>query len=73
MSKLNAHFEKMQGMATQYLMPATYVALYGMMATHDDHGLRDKLFIADMIYMLDGPEQRDAQTLPASPDEGGAA
>lgn len=62
LGRLNAHVETMQGMCSRYLEPAVYDALNGMFATERDvAGIRDKLFIADMIYMLDGPEQCEAQ------------
>lgn len=62
MSKLHAHFKEMQGMCSRYLEPAVYVALNGMTAKGEgDAAMRDKLFISDMIWMLDGSEQREAQ------------
>ena len=64
MSKLLAHFNAMQDMATRYLIPEPYVARDGRRS--DEHngektGVRDNLFAGDMIYMLDGPEQRAAE------------
>lgn len=59
---LNAHVERMQQIVVGYLVPEPYMATNGMMASaKDDQTMRDKLFISDMIYMLDGPEQREAQ------------
>lgn len=60
---LNAHFEKMQAMCMRYLMPEPYTDLQGEVAHQAEFARahRDCLFIGDMIYMLDGPEQREAQ------------
>lgn len=64
MSKLLEHFKRMQAMALAYILPAApYVDRDGKRS--DDHGgekrgVRDNLFANDMIYMLDGPEQREA-------------
>jgi hypothetical protein len=58
---LNAHFEKMQDMCRRYLEPnGFYVSIDGEKWEGPPADL-DALFIADMIYMLDGPEQREAQ------------
>ena len=59
MNKLLAHFEKMQDMARRYIMPEPYVERDGNKVNVAT--LRDDAFIRDMIYMLDGPEQREAQ------------
>lgn len=59
MDKLRAHFERMQHMAARYLEPIPYRGLGGVTGFQGD--VRDKLFIQDMIEMLDGPEQREAQ------------
>lgn len=61
--KLHAHFEKMQAMCMRYLMPEPYTDLQGETAHQAEFARahRDRLFIGDMIYMLDGPEQREAQ------------
>lgn len=58
MSDLHAHFQKMQRMATAYLEPGPYIDRVGRewRGMDDIHG-----FVADMIWMPDGPEQREAQ------------
>jgi hypothetical protein len=71
MSKLLEHFKRMQDMAARYILPneVPYVDRDGKASTspdvagqNDPHGnIRRKLFENDMIYMLDGPEQREAQ------------
>lgn len=65
MSKLHDHFEAMQAMVVRYLIPEPYTSQAPgcTPASHDkgDTVARDNLFIADMIYMLDGPEQRAAE------------
>lgn len=58
--KLHDHCAKMQRMASAYLEPGPYRGLSGEVASLAP--ARDKLFIADMIYLLDGPEQREAQS-----------
>jgi len=65
------HVETMQRMATAYLVPEAYTDLSGNRViepdrNHADHikqelrNERAKAFASDMIYMLDGPEQRAA-------------
>lgn len=65
MTKLLDHFIRMQEMCTAYLTPEPYTTMIpgATPTTHDtgDEHARDQLFIGDMIYMLDGPEQREAQ------------
>lgn len=56
--QLLSHFKRMQEMATSYIQPEPYVDNEGR--THTD-SFKDDAFIGDMIYMLDGPEQREAQ------------
>lgn len=59
MTKLYDHFNYMTGLACAYITPEPYVDLRGM--RHDDNSAGKKeAFIHDMIYMLDGPEQREA-------------
>lgn len=61
---LEAHFEKMQEMATRYLMPEPYIDRDGnssKVAIGSDKPVRDAMFANDILYMLDGPEQRAAQ------------
>jgi hypothetical protein len=66
MNKLHAHFKRMQAMATAYITPERYTTMVpGAIPTSHDEGdveARNELFIVDMIYMLDGPEQREAET-----------
>jgi hypothetical protein len=54
MNKLQAHFKKMQAAAASYLEPRPVDP--GQL-TEDPDGA----FISQMIYMLDGPEQRAAE------------
>ncbi len=65
MTKLEDHFVRMQEMSTRYLMHLEpYIDREGnssKVALGSDQAVRDRLFTQDMIYMLDGPEQRDAQ------------
>lgn len=58
-NKLLEHFKRMQSMAEQYIMPEAYRSHSGLIATSDDH--ENVLFANDMLYMLDGPEQREAE------------
>jgi hypothetical protein len=59
------HFKRMQEMATSYLTPEPYTTMIpgATPVTHDDDDTeaRTELFVNDILYMLDGPEQRDAQ------------
>lgn len=56
--KLLDHFKRMQDMATRYLQPEVYVDLEGREQTDS---FKADAFVDDIIYMLDGPEQREAQ------------
>lgn len=58
MRKLLAHLEAMQIMATAYICPLQYRDRNGLAAINHDEA--NKLFANDMVYMLDGPEQREA-------------
>jgi hypothetical protein len=59
-SPLHSHVETMQVLASGYLTPGPYMShTEGRHLTADAD--RDAAFIGDMIYMLDGPEQRAAQ------------
>ncbi len=64
-AKLAAHFENMQDMARRYIEPLTaYVDRDGKRSDDiegEKQSVRSDLFAGDMIYMLDGPEQREAQ------------
>jgi len=53
MNRLPKHFERMQEMAARYLEPGGYIL--------GSERSQATAFIDDMIYMLDGPEQRKAQ------------
>jgi len=55
--RLCSHIETMQGMASRYLEPTAYKDLGGHHAGLNPAD-RDYAFICDIIYMLDGPEQR---------------
>ena len=67
MSKLNDHFEAMQEMCCRYLEPnGYYIDREGTIWRGDD--VEPSAFISDMIYMLDGPEQREAQEAAAIVD-----
>jgi hypothetical protein len=66
MTKLEQHFQRMQDMAARYILPQDqpYVDREGntsKVASGSDQSVRDRLFANDMLYMLDGPEQRAAQ------------
>lgn len=58
-SKLLVHFRKMQRMMVRYLEPVPYVDRAGTSHTASDES---DAFISDMIWMLDGPEQREAES-----------
>jgi hypothetical protein len=61
--KLLAHFKRMQVQVASYLEPAQYVPFHGGPCQLNMNAAEEKgRFIEDMIYMLDGPEQREAQT-----------
>lgn len=55
----NAHISRMQDMMVAYVTPGTYQEQTGgsSFATEGDPA-QHFLFACDMIYMLDGPEQR---------------
>lgn len=57
--KLLDHFKRMQEMATAFIMPESYTDHEGTVHEADED--RVNAFGGDMIYMLDGPEQRAAQ------------
>lgn len=62
MSKLLEHFKRMQVQVASYLEPAQYVPFHGGPCKLDMNAAEEKArFIDDMIYMLDWPEQREAQ------------
>jgi len=59
MNKLQAHFARMQEMASRYLEPGPYVDRDGV--KWKSRAAQHVGFINDMLYSLDGPEQREAQ------------
>jgi hypothetical protein len=68
MSKLLQHFKWMQDRAASFIEPGPYADLDGN-SFDTDVGQRIA-FAGDMIYMLDGPEQREAEGAPFEPGEG---
>lgn len=62
MNKLLDHFKRMQAMASRYLEPGAYTDIDGNEYNYDKRGGKSSAFIHDLIYMLDGPEQREAET-----------
>lgn len=65
MSKLLDHFKAMQSMAGRYLEPGPYTPISPNNPIRPepiaDTAKAQEAFVNDMIYMLDGPEQREAQ------------
>jgi hypothetical protein len=61
MSKLREHFNEMQKLAERYLHPGGYVSRDGRRFVDPDQAAR--VFASDVIYMLDGPEEREALRL----------
>lgn len=64
MTKLLKHFEAMQTACAAYVCPDPYMPLHGHpegAPPYVSEASRDRAFANDMIYMLDGPEQREAQ------------
>lgn len=57
------HFKRMQEMASDYIIPEPYISHTGAYASDhlSESEKRNSLFGADMVYMLDGPEQREAE------------
>ena len=55
------HMHKMQDMAGMYLQPGDYTDIEGKTFMGDKLGGKSTAFVNDMIYMLDGPEQREAE------------
>lgn len=60
MITLKQHFEKMQDMSRRYIEPIDYVDRDGYISGNSSSEERHA-FLGDIIYMLDGPEQREAQ------------
>lgn len=61
MSEAAQHFERMTDRVRHYLPPGPYTDFKGEHTAKDnDQEGKDALFINDMIYLLDGPEQRAA-------------
>ncbi len=65
MNKLLEHFKRMQECVSAYIEPAPYVArtgdTAGETATLAQSNYRNMLFMDDIIYLADGPEQREAE------------
>lgn len=64
MNKLLEHFKRMQECAARYLEPNDeYIDRRGIRHSDVSSGedVESKAFACDMIYMLDSPEQREAQ------------
>jgi hypothetical protein len=59
-TKLELHFEKMQDMMVRYIEPTGLYTNREGVSVREIHSA--EAFISDMIYMLDGPEQREAQS-----------
>lgn len=61
---LNSHIETMQSQMVQYLEPKGYTSFdRKTIAFEKDKPAQSEMFINDMIWLLDGPEQRKAQKL----------
>lgn len=65
MKALLNHFKKMQTCVANYLPPESYTPQFGEAAGLDSYpegtSAKDDAFVNDMIYALDGPEQRAAE------------
>lgn len=66
MNKLLQHFKRMQDCAARYILPNdnAYIDVEGIddrVAVGSSQPVRNRLFANDMLYLLDGPEQREAQ------------
>lgn len=63
--KLVNHFRRMQTAAENLIRPDSYSPQFGEMAgvaSYEDQSREErKAFVGDMLYALDGPEQREAQ------------
>ena len=75
--KLLKLIEAMQSQCRQYVEPSGYTSFdRKRIAFERDQEAKDSLFTNDMIYLLDGPEQREAESfaraalLKASPRAG---
>jgi NTP pyrophosphatase (non-canonical NTP hydrolase) len=55
------HMHKMQDMAGMYLQPGDYTDIEGKTFMGDKLGGKSTAFVNDVLYMLDGPEQRAAE------------
>lgn len=59
---MNRHLEAMQNQCAQYLESGGYTAFdRKSIAFENEQEAQTKMFVSDMIYLLDGPEQREAQ------------
>jgi hypothetical protein len=61
LNKLQAHFKRMQQMATAYLTPEPYQSPIRPQLIVGTEADDKELFVSDMISLLDGPEQRAAE------------
>lgn len=60
---LLSHLRVMQNMAQSYVTPGPYVAINGERVEGEEQAVeRNKLFATDILYLLDGPEQRFAES-----------
>ena len=66
MRKLLDHFKKMQGLTADYISPGPYTSLNGDTHTED---CAAEAWQNDIIKLLDGAEQREAQREAESADE----
>ncbi|MEO1169640.1 MAG: hypothetical protein AAFW97_13110 [Pseudomonadota bacterium] len=57
------HFREMQDMCARWLQPEPYKDRDGVVWPHGSH----EAFVNDMIWMLDGPEQRAAEQALSTP------
>lgn len=62
---LSDHFREMQGMCSRFLQPEPYTDREGVVWS----AAAPEGFLGDIIWMLDGPEQRAAQGIEAGTDE----
>ncbi len=62
MNKLLEHFKRMQLQASKFISPEQYEPFYGKPCLLElNRAEETNRFINDMLYMLDGPAQREAE------------
>jgi len=67
LTDLLVHFYAMQSQMRQYVQPGGYTAFdRKRIAFENDREAQDSLFISDMIYLMDGPEQRKVEAAVAA-------